>query len=254
MILGPLLVFGGLELALRLVGYGYPTSFFLRTRIKGHDFYVPNAKFTYRFFSATLARPPLPIRTPADKSTNAYRIFLFGESAAAGDPDPSYGVARYLQVLLRERFPNTDFQVLCVAVTGISSHTVQPIARECARHQGDLWLIYMGNNEMVGPYGAETVFGAKAPSLSLARASLAVKSTATGQLLDAVAGCLARRSPSGTSASGTQIGLPGRTPSEPPPLRKSWGGMQMFTEARVRHDAPARRRTYANFEGNLEGI
>jgi tetratricopeptide (TPR) repeat protein len=253
-ILGPLVVFGSVELALRLAGYGYPTSFFLRTRIKGHDFYVPNAKFTYRFFSASLARPPLPIRMPAVKSTDAYRIFLFGESAAAGDPDPSYGVARYLQVLLRERFPNTDFQVLCVAVTGISSHTILPIARECARHEGDLWLIYMGNNEMVGPFGAETVFGAQAPSLSLARLSLALKATRFGQMLDAVAGRLARRSPSPTSSSGTQIGLPGTTPSEAPPLRKSWGGMQMFTEARVRHDAPARRRTYANFEGNLKDI
>jgi tetratricopeptide (TPR) repeat protein len=230
--LGPLVVFGSAELALRLAGYGYPTSFFLRTCIQGHDFYVPNSKFTFRFFSASLARPPLPIRMPADKSTNAYRIFLFGESAAAGDPDPSYGVGRYLEILLRERFPGTDFQVLCVALTGISSHTILPIARECARHQGDLWVLYMGNNEMVGPFGAETVFGAQAPSRSLARASLAVKTTRTGQLLDAIAGRLDRRSPS----------------------PNSWGGMQMFTEARVRHDAPARRRTYANFQGNLEDI
>ena len=152
MVLGPLVAFGSLELALRLAGYGYPTSFFLRTRINGHEFYVPNPRFTFRFFSATQARPPLPIRMATDKSTNTYRIFLFGESAAAGDPDPSYGVGRYLQVLLRERFPQTDFEVLCVAITGISSHTILPIARECVRHQGDLWLVYMGNNEMVGPF------------------------------------------------------------------------------------------------------
>ena len=83
-ILCPLVVFGSIELALRLAGYGYPTSFFLRTHISGHDFFVPNDKFTFRFFSAALARPPLPIRMAADKSTNTYRVFLFGESAAAG--------------------------------------------------------------------------------------------------------------------------------------------------------------------------
>ena len=77
MILGPLLVLGSLELALRVVGYGYPTSFLLRIQVHGRDFYVPNPKFTFRFFPAKLARPTLPIRIAADKSTNAYRLFLF---------------------------------------------------------------------------------------------------------------------------------------------------------------------------------
>ena len=232
MTLCPLVVFGSVELALRLTGYGYPTSFFLRTHISGHDFFVPNAKFTFRFFSATQARPTLPIRMAADKATNAYRIFLFGESAANGDPDPTFGMGRYLQVLLRERFPRTDFEVLCVAITGINSHTILPIARECARHQGDLWLVYMGNNEMVGPFGAETVFGPRAPSLGLARATLAIKTTRIGQLLDALAEQLKRHS------------------SSP----KSWGGMQMFMENRLRPDHPARLRAHKNFRGNLEDI
>ncbi len=232
MVLAPLLVLGSVELALRIAGFGYPTSFFLRTRIQGQEFYVPNAKFTFRFFSATQSRSSLPIRMAAKKSTNTYRIFLFGESAANGDPDASYGVSRYLEVLLRERFPKTHFEVLCVAVTGINSHTVLPIARECAKHQGDLWLIYMGNNEMVGPFGAETVFGPQAPSLGFARASLAIKTTRLGQVLDALAGRLKRHSPS----------------------LSSWGGMQMFMESRVRHDDPARMRVYENFRANLEDI
>jgi tetratricopeptide (TPR) repeat protein len=253
-ILGPLLAFGGLELGLRVVGYGYPTSFFLRTRINGHDIYVPNAKFTYRFFSPALARPVPPVGMRADKSTNAYRIFLFGESAAAGDPDSSYGVSRYLEVLLRERFPHTDFQVLCVALTGINSHTILPIARECACHEGDLWLIYMGNNEMIGPFGAETVFGMQAPLLSLARASLAVKTTRLGQLMDAAVERLGHRSLSPKPSDGMQIGLRESSPPADSPSRKAWGGMQMFTQARLRHDAPARLRAYANFRSNLEDI
>src|SRR6266446_3250201 len=50
----PLLVLGGLELALRLTGYGYPVSFFLRSSISGHDYYVTNEKFGYRFFPPAL--------------------------------------------------------------------------------------------------------------------------------------------------------------------------------------------------------
>jgi tetratricopeptide (TPR) repeat protein len=232
MIFVPLLVLGGAELGLRLAGYGYDTSFFRRIRIQGQDFYVPNEKFSYRFFPPAIARTTTPFRFAAKKATNSYRIFLLGESAAMGDPEPAYGVGRYLQVLLRERYPGTHFEVICVAVTAIDSNVILPIARDCARHQGDLWLIYMGNNEMVGPFGAETSYGLHAPGLAEIRTLLAIKQTRTGQLLDA----LIRRLRSGSS-----------TP-------KTWGGMGMFMHGRIGYDDPARLRAYANFRGNLDDI
>ena len=74
-----------------------------------------------------------------------------------------------MEVLLRERYPGVNFEVVNVAITAINSHVIVPIARECARYQGDLWIIYMGNNEMIGPFGAATVFGAKAPPWPLVR-------------------------------------------------------------------------------------
>ena len=45
---------------------------------------------------------------------------------------------------------------------------------------------YLGNNEMVGPFGAGTVFGSRAPGVGLVRADLAVKTTRIGQLLDSL--------------------------------------------------------------------
>jgi tetratricopeptide (TPR) repeat protein len=228
----PLLLLGGIELGLRLGGYGYDIGFFRRIQINGHNFYVPNEEFGYRFFPPAIARSADPFRFAAEKATNSYRIFLFGESAANGDPDPTYGVGRYLEVLLRERYPGTDFQVVSVAMTAIDSSTILPIARECARHQGDLWLFYMGNNEMVGPFGAETSYGFRAPSLGVIRTILAIKTTRIGELLDA----LIRRLKSNSS-----------TP-------KKWGGMQMFMNGRIGYDDPARLRAYSNFKGNLEDI
>ena len=189
-------------------------------------------KFGCRFFPPAIARSTDPFRFAAEKATHSYRIFLFGESAANGDPDPTYGVGRYLEVFLRERYPGTDFQVVCVAMTAIDSSTILPIARECARHQGDLWLIYMGNNEMVGPFGAETVYGPRAPCLGIIRTILAVKTTRIGQLLDSLSGRL-------------------RSNSSTP---KKWGGMEMFMNGRIGYDDPARLRAYANFKGNLEDI
>ena len=254
MVFIPLLVLGGLELGLRLAGYGYDTHFFRQIQIKGHKYYVSNDKFSYRFFPPAIARTAIPFRFAAEKATNSYRIFLFGESAANGDPDNSYGVGRYLEVLLRERYPRTDFQVISVALTAIDSSTILPIARECAQHQGDLWLIYMGNNEMVGPFGAikmvpfaanfvgrdktpppfgaTTAYGLPAPSLDVIRTMLAIKTTRIGQLLDNVV----RRMRSNSVAP------------------KEWGGMGMFLNGRIGYDDPARLRAYANFKGNLEDI
>jgi tetratricopeptide (TPR) repeat protein len=226
-----LLVFGGVEAGLRMCGYGYPTGFFLKNKIDGKDYYVSNDRFGYRFFPPALARTPLPMRMAANKPDNTYRIFVFGESAALGDPDPTFGAWRYLQVLLRERFPATHFEVVCVAMTAINSHVILPIARECARHDGDLWIIYMGNNEMVGPFGAGTVFGSRVAGIHLIRASLALKSTKDGQLLDS----LMQRC-GGSSAP------------------KTWGGLDMFKEHELRYDDPIRLRAYENFKQNLNDI
>lgn len=52
----PLMVFGMLDIFLRVAGYGYPTSFFLPNTIDGQEYLVPNEKFSYRFFPPALAR------------------------------------------------------------------------------------------------------------------------------------------------------------------------------------------------------
>jgi tetratricopeptide (TPR) repeat protein len=226
-----LLVVGGVESVLRLCGYGYPTSFFLKTEIGGKDYYVSNDRFGCRFFPPALARTPVPMRMAVKKAANAYRVFVFGESAAMGDPDPTFGAWRYLQVLLRERFPATDFEVVCVAMTAINSHVILPMARECARRDGNLWIVYMGNNEIVGPFGGGTVFGSRVAGIHLIRASIAVKSTKFGQLLDSLA---------------QRWGL-----SSAP---QTWGGMSMFKEHQLRYDDPNRLRAYENFKQNLNDI
>jgi tetratricopeptide (TPR) repeat protein len=231
-ILVPLVIVGGLELGLRLSGYGYSTSFFLQTKINGQDYYVPNDDFGYRFFPPALARTPAPQRMAVKKSANTYRVFVFGESVAMGDPDPSFGAWRYLQTLLQERFPGTDFEVVCVAMTAINSHAILPMARECAQRDGDLWIIYMGNNEMVGPFGAGTVFGSRAPGTGLVRADLAVKTTRIGQLLDSLI---------------KRWGIHSSTP-------KTWGGLNMFKDHQLRYDDPNRLRAYENFKKNLADI
>ncbi len=232
MLLPPLLLLGAAELVLRAWGYGYPTGFFKKVVQDGRPRFIENSQFGLRFFPPGLARIPTPLVMDAEKSTNAIRIFIFGESAALGDPRPSYGAGRYLAALLRARFPGRKFEVVNASMTAINSHAILPIARECACHQGDLWIVYMGNNEMVGPFGAATVFGAKAPPANLVRFRLFVQQFRLGQLFADVS-----RKWSSQSAEPAQ-----------------WQGMEMFLNNQVSADDPRKEIVYANFQKNLEDI
>jgi tetratricopeptide (TPR) repeat protein len=232
MTLVPLLLLLTLEAGLRISGYGYNPAFFLPQPIGGEEFLIQNEDFSRRFFPAEVIRQPSALRMAAHKPEGTPRIFVLGESAAMGDPEPAFGPARYLEALLRQRYPTHSFEIVNVAFTAINSHVILPIARECAQQDGDVWIVYVGNNEMVGPFGAATVFGAQSPPRFYVRCSLALQRTRVGQLGRALA---ARLQKSGPDAP-------------------SWGGMQMFLESKVAPDSPKRTAAVRNFAGNLNDI
>jgi tetratricopeptide (TPR) repeat protein len=227
----PLVLLAALELALRLAGYGHDTGFFHRLRIGNEDCFVQNDDFSLQFFPKETVRTPGPIRMPVHKAPGTFRIFILGESAAMGDPEPAYGAGRYLEMLLREKYPGKNFEIVNVAFTAISSHVIVPIARECAKHDGDLWIVYMGNNEMVGPFGAATVFGRQAPPLPYVRLVTAIQRTRTGQLIAELL---------------RKIGRGARS--------TSWGGMEMFLQNQIAPDSPLKETVYRNFKKNLDDI
>lgn len=227
-LLGLLLV----ECLLRLAGFGYPTAFFVRHPATGPDRWVENQRFPWRFFPVPLTRHPNPVVIASRKPPGTCRIFVFGESAAEGDPAPAFGFPRILEVLLRDRYPQLRFEMVNVAFTAINSHVILPIARDCARLEGDFWLVYMGNNEVIGPFGTGTVLGRQAPPLPLVRLTLALKATRVGQLLDAAGQWL----------------RPGAV------AEQGWRGMSMFLNHRVRREDPGLARVYRHFEHNLGQI
>src|SRR5438045_3260096 len=63
----PLLFFVGLELALRLAGYGYPTHFFIRHELVDSSRLVENQRFGWRFFPRPLVRYPWPVTVTTQK-------------------------------------------------------------------------------------------------------------------------------------------------------------------------------------------
>jgi tetratricopeptide (TPR) repeat protein len=232
MVLGPLLFLLILEAGLRVAGVGHPRSFFLPMQIDGKDCLIENDRFGWRFFGPDMARTPFPFVIPKVKPANTIRVFVFGESAAYGDPQPEFGLCRVLEALLDGRYPDKHFEVVNTAMTAINSHVSLPIARDCAGQNGDFWVIYMGNNEVVGPYGSGTVFGAQAASLSLVRASVAFKATRVGQALGSLIRDVQKR----------------------PVNQSEWGGMIMFLGNHVRRDDPRMATVYASFEHNISDI
>src|SRR5271157_418573 len=231
-VLGPLLFLLISEAGLRLAGVGHPMSFFLPMQINGRDCLIENDRFGWRFFGPEMARTPFPFVIPKVKPPDTIRVFVFGESAAYGDPQPEFGLCRVLEALLDGRYPDKHIEVVNTAMTAINSHVILPIARDCAAQNGDVWVIYMGNNEVVGPYGSGTVFGTQAASLAMVRAGVAFKATRIGQAL----GNLVRH-------------------AQKRPLNQSeWGGMIMFLHNHVRQDDPRMATVYASFEDNLKDI
>jgi tetratricopeptide (TPR) repeat protein len=232
LLLLPLLLLGLLEITLRLGGYGYDLHFFKRLKIGGEDFFVQNEDFSRRFFPEAIMRNPGPVRFPVHKALGTFRIFILGESAAMGDPEQSFAPDRYLEMLLREKYPDRKFEAINVAFTAINSNVILPIARECAAHEGDLWIVYMGNNEMVGPFGAATVFGRKAAPLWYVRLVTESQRPRIGQWLMEL-----RRKVTGQGEPTT-----------------AWGGMGMFLHNQIAPDSPLKETVYRNFENNLHKI
>ena len=221
-VFAPLLLLIVLEAALRLFGVGFPTDVTVPCTVQGHAAACYNLFFPAPFFPPGMIKTPQAYAIPAEKPKGTFRIVVLGESAAMGDPDPAYGFGRYLEVMLRNRYPSLNFEVVNTGSVAINSHVLLPIARGLAKQHPDLFIIYSGNNEVVGPYGPGTALTSSAMSLPVIRASIFARSTRIGQLL-------------------TRVGA----------QKKQWTGMEMFLDRRVPASSPLLEDAYANFESNL---
>src|SRR5215472_8416236 len=221
-VMSPIVLVAILELGLRLASVGFPTELTVPCTIRGQKAACYNLFFPAPFFPPGMIKTPQAYAIPAEKPQGTYRIFVLGESAAMGDPDPAYGFSRYLEVMLRQRYPSMKFEVVNTGSVAINSHVLLPIAKGLAKQKPDLFIIYSGNNEVVGPYGPGTALTSSSMLLPFIRASIFANSTRIGQLV-------------------TRMGE----------QKKEWRGMEMFLDKQVRASSPLMRYSYENFERNL---
>lgn len=219
----------GLELALRLGGFGHDPHFFRQaTAPDGQTVWRENRDFTVPFFGAALVRRPQPIRLPLAKAPGTYRVFVLGSSAAMGDPEPAFSLARVLEAQLRHAYPALRFEVVNAAVTAINSHLVRGIAEDCAALAPDLFIVYEGHNEVIGPFGPAGVFAPFLRSEIATRSLVWLKGTRLAQL---------------AARLGRGKGAP-----------TGWGGMEMFLQQQIHADDPRLAIVRAHFRANLAAI
>jgi tetratricopeptide (TPR) repeat protein len=137
-----------LEVVLRTFGYGDPTTFFLKDPKTG--MMVENEHFTWQFHSKKSLLKPHPFRFLPAKKKGTMRLFVLGDAAALGTPEPAFGFSRVLDRMLHHRYPDRTFEVINLAMRGIHSHVLRLIALECTRYDPDLVILYAGNNEWEG--------------------------------------------------------------------------------------------------------
>lgn len=221
-----------LEGGLRVFQYGHPPGFSVNEKVHGREVAQDNPTFAWRFFPRQIARAQIPFAFPVTKPSTTYRIFVLGESAAQGVPDHTFSFSRVLEVLLRDRYPGVTFEIVNTAITAINSHAIREIADRCSRLNPDLFIIYAGNNEVVGPYGPGTAFGVVASNLSVIRAGLWLTSFRIGQL----GTDLIRRINAGQTNP------------------EVWRGMEMFLANQVRESDSRMTAVYDHFRRNLNEI
>ena len=154
-ILFPFLLLGGLELALRLFGYGHDLRLFI-TAPGDDSYYVMNPDASLKYFSdpqiATTGNSELFKKV---KGTSTLRVFILGESTTIGYPYFHNGsFHRWLQYRLMHSCPGKRLEIINLSLTGVNSYTVEGFAKDLLPYQPDAVLIYTGHNEYYGCLGA----------------------------------------------------------------------------------------------------
>jgi tetratricopeptide (TPR) repeat protein len=226
----PLLIVLACEVGLRLAGVGFDPSVTIPCEVQGVPCRADNPRYSWQFFPPAIARQFEPFTFPVSRPAKSYRIVVLGESAAQGVPDGAFAFARVLREMLQAAYPDVQFEVIKAGMTAINSHVIYQIGKDLLRYNPDLVVVYMGNNEVIGPFGIGTVFGPFSRHISLIRFGIELRKTRLGQ-------CIARLSQRNQNK-----------------LLASWGGMQMFLDKQVRPTDPDLQIVYGHFRDNLTDL
>jgi tetratricopeptide (TPR) repeat protein len=152
----PFLLLACIEVALRVANPEAGLPLFIRAPAVNGDYLIANGSVGQRWF-AGIDHPPTPAHEvfAREKPKRAFRVFVMGESAAAGFPYPRNAeFSRLLRDVLRDVLPGDSVEVINLAIAATNSFALLDMAGEVASQHPDAVLIYAGHNEYYGVLGA----------------------------------------------------------------------------------------------------
>ncbi|MCX7876100.1 MAG: tetratricopeptide repeat protein [Melioribacteraceae bacterium] len=140
-----------IEVGLRIFNYGNDYSLWIE---KG-NYLKLNPLIAKKYFKNTEAIPyPIPDLFEKIKSQNTIRIFVIGESSAAGFPySPNGTFSKYIRLKLEDEFPANNIEVINLSMAAINSYTFLDFVKSLIEFEPDAILIYGGHNEYYGALG-----------------------------------------------------------------------------------------------------
>ena len=185
----PLLLLVAVELALRAFGWGgYPA--WIREAGKppsGETLCLVEPGASKPYFYANPTRPGYAEQTNfvMPKPKNTVRIFLVGESAAKGYPQPrNLAMSSFLQAMLSDAWPEKKVEVINLGTTAVASFPLVYQVHDALKFAPDLFVFYTGNNEFFGAYGTASINAAGSLPLWALRWMRAARGLALVQLMD----------------------------------------------------------------------
>jgi len=175
-LLAPLLLFAAAETGLRLAGVGELEPLFVPVE-SAPGYLQPNPAAVQRFFPDPRRAPAVSIDTtwfPATKAPGTLRIFVQGESSAAGFPYGRFGSpGALLQQRLQRAYPDRNVEVINTGMAAVTSFVLLDFADEIIAQHPDAVVIYTGHNEYLGIGGVGSTFAAaRSPAVARGIATL----------------------------------------------------------------------------------
>ncbi len=197
----PLAVLGGTELAMRAAGYGRDVEPLFVPAPRQPDYLQANPFVVRRFFTDPAQAPAVSIETAffrSRKAPGSFRVFVQGESSAAGFP---YGLGAALAGVLDQRleraFPTREIEVISTAMAAVNSYALLDFADEIIAQQPDAVLVYVGHNEFLGILGV----GSSMRLASTPAATQAFLAAREWRLFQLMSGLYARLRPAAAPAA-----------------------------------------------------
>jgi tetratricopeptide (TPR) repeat protein len=157
LVLLPFALLGAVEVALRLGGFGRDLEPLFVVSPERPAYLQANPRAVTRFFTDPARAPAVSIETayfPTKKAPGTFRVFVQGESSAAGFP---YGLGASLAGILDQRFerafPGREVEVISTAMAAVNSYALLDFADEIIAQQPDAVVVYAGHNEYLGILG-----------------------------------------------------------------------------------------------------